>query len=94
MYEKTNSPAEIRTTYEAMRFISSMLPPYVKASETLPMIADIEGRIIPATIEARVPMERRTLSYVLRYLKNLKKLTGSASVSAISTSKELSFMLY
>ena len=58
------------------------------------MIADIEGKIIPATIEARVPMERRTLSYVLRYLKNLKKLIGLASVSAISTSKELSLVLY
>ena len=56
MYEKTNRPADIKTTYEAMRFISSMLPPYVKAYETLPMIADIEGKIIPATIEARVPM--------------------------------------
>ena len=58
------------------------------------MIADMEGKIIPATIEARVPMERRTLSYVLRYLKNLKKLIGLASVSAISTSKELSLVLY
>lgn len=49
----------------------------VKALATLPMMRLMEGRMAPARMDEMVPMMSRTLSTVVRYLKNLKRETFS-----------------
>ena len=83
-YENANTNKAINMTALAKDFICvkmSELEPLLKATATLPITIEIEGRIAPARMAEAVPVYSSTLSVVRRYEKyflNLICRTGGA----------------
>jgi hypothetical protein len=64
--------AMIVIIYKISALFPLLLP--LKATATFPMTREIEGKMAPASTEAKVPNEIRNLSCVVRYEKNFTNL--------------------
>jgi hypothetical protein len=94
IYANVNKAQAMITTMEAMKPMLNLGLVFgldeVKASATLAITIEIDGKMQPAATAENVPIPMSTLSVGVMYRKNVKKLIASGPVSGIGTSSSKS----